>query len=240
MTRERIRVYCAGPLFNEKEREEMGEIARLLEEAGYDTFLPHRDGLELSKCVQEPKQSGVDPETAGRLMSWAIFSLDVYQVLNECQAVVANLNGRVPDEGAVSEAAMAWARGRVVVGYKADTRTVHGGQDNPLVAGLFQFNVCQNVNDIPKAVRHALGNGSNGPRRSTSAPEITACESLGREIWAALQSNRAMGETVAVILKHASEFAASVSPPGGTAKGGNPSGERLPKAKGRGVRETVP
>jgi len=47
-----MRVYCAGPLFNEKEKEEMAEIAQALERHGFEVFLPQRDGLELSKCVQ--------------------------------------------------------------------------------------------------------------------------------------------------------------------------------------------
>ena len=123
----RGRVYCAGPLFNPKEREEMAALAGTLEEAGYETFLPQRDGLELTKCVAALVAKGLPPSSANRAMSEAIFALDVYQVLHGCDIVVANLNGRVPDEGTVSEAAIAWSRGKPVVGYKADTRSAFGG-----------------------------------------------------------------------------------------------------------------
>ena len=34
------RIYCAGPLFNEPEKEEMTGIAAQLESAGHETFLP--------------------------------------------------------------------------------------------------------------------------------------------------------------------------------------------------------
>ena len=122
----RLRVYCAGPLFNRKEQEEMLQISEALEEAGFDTFLPQRDGLELSKCVDELVREGMTVEEAGRLMAEAIFALDVYQVLEGCHMLVANLNGRVPDEGAVSEAAIAWARGKPVIAYKADMRSAFG------------------------------------------------------------------------------------------------------------------
>ena len=40
------RVYCAGPLFNQAERDEMTAIADILCEAGYVVYLPHRDGME--------------------------------------------------------------------------------------------------------------------------------------------------------------------------------------------------
>ncbi|OTP76147.1 Nucleoside 2-deoxyribosyltransferase [Caballeronia sordidicola] len=43
-----LRVYCAGPLFNARERAEMDSIASVLEQAGFSTFLPHRDGLEFA------------------------------------------------------------------------------------------------------------------------------------------------------------------------------------------------
>ena len=168
------RVYCAGPLFNERERDEMRQIAQALEGAGFETFLPQRDGLELTKCVDELVRIGYGSERASRLISEAIFALDVYQVLRGCDAIVANLNGRVPDEGTVSEAAMAWARGQLVVGYKADTRTAHRGQDNPLVAGLFGFRLCPTIQDAVRAVEAGLTRvGATKTRRTVREEEIT-------------------------------------------------------------------
>lgn len=35
MNKHQARVYCSGPLFNEKEREEMQQIADALEKAGF-------------------------------------------------------------------------------------------------------------------------------------------------------------------------------------------------------------
>ncbi len=102
-----VRVYCAGPLFNRKEREEMAELAECLEASGYETFLPQRDGIELVPCVAALVEAGMTKAKASEALSKAIFALDVYQVLVECEATVVNLNGTVPDEGAVSEAAIA-------------------------------------------------------------------------------------------------------------------------------------
>jgi nucleoside 2-deoxyribosyltransferase len=166
MSENHKRIYCAGPLFTDKEREEMEQIASTLEDAGYTTFLPQRDGLELSECVECLVHSGTAPDEAGRLMSRAIFALDVYQLLHRCDALVANLNGRVPDEGTVSEAAMAWARGKPVVGYKADSRTAFDGQDNPLVAGLFAFSLCDSIEELPWLLRGVVcfSQGAGGER----------------------------------------------------------------------------
>ena len=46
--RSSYKIYCAGPLFNPKEQEEMGQIASVLECKGYSVFLPQRDGLEFA------------------------------------------------------------------------------------------------------------------------------------------------------------------------------------------------
>ena len=37
------KIYIAGPLFNIHEKKYLEEIAELLENNGYDCFLPHRD-----------------------------------------------------------------------------------------------------------------------------------------------------------------------------------------------------
>lgn len=183
-----VRVYCAGPLFNPKEREEMSEIAQALEEAGFDTFLPQRDGLELTVCVEALARKGIDRHIAARMISRAIFALDVYQVLEACDAIVVNLNGRVPDEGAVSEAALAWCEGKAVVGYKADGHAAFHAGDNPLVAGLFDFNLCGSVGEVVPAINHSLtAHKTQQQRKSDRRQQIASCLTLGEQIWRALQ-----------------------------------------------------
>ena len=102
------RVYCAGPLFNEPEKREMEDIAAHLESAGHSTFLPQRDGIELSEVGRELDALHMSSVDIGDLLHRAIFCLDVYKLLGWSEAVVANINGRVPDEGTVVEAALAW------------------------------------------------------------------------------------------------------------------------------------
>ena len=71
-------------------------------------------------------------------------------------AVVANLNGRVPDEGTVSEVALAWRSNKAVVLYKNDGRSLIDGADNPLVMGLGSFEVVRSISDLPGAVETGL------------------------------------------------------------------------------------
>src|SRR5687767_8611165 len=99
--RKRTCVYCAGPLFNQSERDEMTAIADALCDAGYDVYLPHRDGMEFRLILEVLVERGWTPATAAHFLHAAIFALDVYQLAVECDALVWNLNGRVPDEGAV-------------------------------------------------------------------------------------------------------------------------------------------
>ena len=58
------RIYCAGPLFNRPEREEMAEIARALEAAGFGVFLPHRDVFLFEDVHREFARGGYEPAEA--------------------------------------------------------------------------------------------------------------------------------------------------------------------------------
>jgi nucleoside 2-deoxyribosyltransferase len=133
------RIYCAGPLFNRPEQEEMAEIARTLQESGFATFLPHKDSFAFPDVHREFLRAGYDDAEASRMIQRAIFCLDTFEVLSACDGFVLNMNGRVPDEGAVAEAAMAWMANKSIVLYKSDSRSLIQGNDNPLVAGLGSF-----------------------------------------------------------------------------------------------------
>ncbi|MEK6233440.1 MAG: nucleoside 2-deoxyribosyltransferase [Planctomycetales bacterium] len=150
------RVYCAGPLFNERERQEMVEIADVLEDAGFDPWGPHRDGMEFAQVHPYLVSSGYDYAYVGQLLHEAVFALDVYQVMLGCGSLVCNLNGRVPDEGAVSETSMAWSLGKPIVLYKDDVRTKIEGRDNPLVVGLTDFRTIKELRMIGPALQDRL------------------------------------------------------------------------------------
>jgi nucleoside 2-deoxyribosyltransferase len=142
------KVYCAGPLFNQKEREEMAEIAEALENNGLSVFLPHRDGFEFANLYNGFLKVGYSEEKTNTILNKAIFTLDVFQVLSS-DGLVLNINGRVPDEGAVVEAGIAWNAGKKVVLYKNDSRTLLKGSDNPLLSGLGDFKLVNKISEVP-------------------------------------------------------------------------------------------
>ncbi len=147
------RVYCAGPAFNAGERRQMADIAEGLRREGFTTFVPHADGLEFAKVQPVLIHWGHSPEAVGRLLHEAIFALNVYQVALGCGSLVLNLNGRVPDEGAVAESTTAWMLGKPVVIYKEDVRSLMAGRDHPLVIGQTGFEVVARLEQIGPALK---------------------------------------------------------------------------------------
>ena len=111
----------------------MKDIAVKLESAGHETFLPQRDGIELSEVGRELDALQMSSDDIGDLLHRAIFCLDVYKLLGWSEAIVANINGRVPDEGTVVETALAWHAQMPIVLYKRDARAPFQGDDNPML-----------------------------------------------------------------------------------------------------------
>ena len=119
------KVYFAGPLFNQAEKDFNLELTGVLEEYGYEVFLPQRDGIEAALLEGKTEEELIE----------MIFSLDAGEV---CKAdiIFMNLDGRVPDEGACVELGIAYANGKRCYGFKTDTRSVEAGMDlNPMISG---------------------------------------------------------------------------------------------------------
>lgn len=190
---DQIRVYCAGPLFNRSEREEMAAIADLLTETGYSVYLPHRDGMEFRLVLEVLVERNWDSPTAAQFLHEAIFALDVYQLVMECEAMVWNLNGRTPDEGAVSEAAMTWMLGKPLIAYQDDVRSLIQGRVNPLLVGMVDFESVDQIELIPKALSVSITNHELRPAVSlTELPiKVQKAVQAGQVLWDALCSEGA-------------------------------------------------
>ncbi len=194
-----LRIYCAGPLFNRAERAAMAEIAATLEGAGFRAFLPQRDGLVLAEVRRELTRSGYEAGEAGRMAQTAIFRLDVFEVIQGCHGLVANLDGRVPDEGAVAEAAMAWMAGKAVVLYKSDSRSLVHGSDNPLVAGLGHFAAVSTIPEVASAFAQIFRRRK--PERPASLPPtVRAAAESGKRLAAALAGATSPDGVVSAII----------------------------------------
>ncbi|MEN9645218.1 MAG: hypothetical protein RL238_1887 [Actinomycetota bacterium] len=98
------RAYVAGPLFDEGERWWIEKVDQLVADAGFVTFLPHRDN--------PPKDE---------FNVRAIFENDK-RGIDEADVVVANLNGVLTDDGTAWELGYAYAKGKYIIGLHTDWR----------------------------------------------------------------------------------------------------------------------
>lgn len=101
-----MRAYIAGPLFNEGERWFDEQIEATARRAGFETFLPHRDG-DLS--LREQRDIA------------RIFTED-RAAIDRADVVIANLNGITTDDGTAWELGYAYARQKHLVGVYTDWR----------------------------------------------------------------------------------------------------------------------
>lgn len=193
------RVYCAGPLFNQAERDEMTAIADRLQDEGFAVYLPHRDGMEFRHVHHQLVDQGWPAPQAAHFLHQAIFALDIYQLVEACDSVVWNLNGRTPDEGAVSEAAIAWTLGKPLVAYKDDVRSLITGRDNPLLVGLVDFHTLDDPQKIPAALRSAIAQ-SPAPARQPAQlpPQVARAVQQGRKLWSEMHTSHAHGDNAAI------------------------------------------
>ena len=119
------KVYFAGPMFNHAEKDFNLKLAKVLEEYGYEVFLPQRDGIEAALLEGKSEEE----------LTEMIFKLDAGEV-KKADIVFMNLDGRVPDEGACVELGIAYGCGKRCYGFKTDTRSIELGMDlNPMIAG---------------------------------------------------------------------------------------------------------
>ena len=121
------KVYFAGPLFNDAEKDYNLKIVTILESYGYEVFLPQRDGFlapEIGEMTEEEKTK-------------IIFEKDTKEVL-KADIIFVNLDGRVPDEGACVELGIGYQAGKRCYGIKNDARAAELGMDiNPMITGCF-------------------------------------------------------------------------------------------------------
>ena len=114
-------VYFAAPLFNQGEKDYNLVLTKLLEDHGYQVFLPQRDGYLAAELT------GKTEEELTEMIFDKVMKADICFV---------NLDGRAPDEGACVELGIAYANGKKCYAVKTDARSVEYGMDiNPMITG---------------------------------------------------------------------------------------------------------
>lgn len=119
------KIYFACPMFSQADKNYNLEIVKVLEDYGYQVFLPQRDGIEAAQLEGKTEDE----------LTEMIFGLDASEV-KKADIIFMNIDGRVPDEGACVELGIAYANGKRCYGFKTDTHSVELGLDlNPMISG---------------------------------------------------------------------------------------------------------
>ena len=136
-----MKIFIAGPLFSQAEREFNLKVDKFLRKHGFDTFLPQREVGELWKRIRK----------RGREAYRAIYEEDL-RGLEGADTVVAILDGPDVDSGTAFEVGYACARGKPVIGIKTDMRVFAKMEEvnNMLAQGVRE--IVKNFDDLLPAL----------------------------------------------------------------------------------------
>jgi nucleoside 2-deoxyribosyltransferase len=101
-----MKVYIAGKLCTEEEKESLEKVEKICKKLGFETFLPHRD-VGICKGINDVKR---------------VFEGDIIKGFKNCNLVVANLNGLHVGAGTAWELGYAYAKGIPIIGIKTDEK----------------------------------------------------------------------------------------------------------------------
>lgn len=124
-----MKVYIAGPLFNESEKNRNAELNDYLISLGIQTYLPQKDGSIAADRIAAGEQK--------EKIRKEVFENDI-KAIKDCDAMLCILDGRVPDEGLCIELGMAYMLGKKCYGYKTDQRSLDAYGDNLMIEGCLQ------------------------------------------------------------------------------------------------------
>ncbi len=100
----KIKVYIAGKLCNDSEKEFLEKLADICKKHGFQTFLPHRD-VGLAKDMKDVKK---------------VFEGDIIRGFKDCKLIIADLNGLHVGAGTAWELGYAYANKIPAIGIKSD------------------------------------------------------------------------------------------------------------------------
>lgn len=116
-----------GRCFPRGEKDYNLKLAKVLEDNGYEVFLPQREGIEAAML------EGKSEEEKAAI----IFEKDLSEIM-KADILFMMLDGRVPDEGACVELGSGYANQKRCYGAKTDTRSIEIDLDlNPMISECF-------------------------------------------------------------------------------------------------------
>ncbi len=99
-----MKVYIAGKLGTDEEKELLEKVDKLCKELGFSTFLPHRD-VGIVKGIKDVKR---------------IFKGDIIDGFKDCKLIIAILDGLHVGAGTAWELGYAYANKIPAIGLKTD------------------------------------------------------------------------------------------------------------------------
>jgi nucleoside 2-deoxyribosyltransferase len=148
-------IYLAAALFSGRETWFNLKLATCLEERGYATILPQRDGFEF-RNLESVLEQRVAREKIPDIVQSIIYLLDVGFFLPNSNVVIANLDEPL-DEGVLIEICHAQQLGIPVIGFRTDVRSPYGSPGEPL-GGIHFFPAYQ----CDVFVKHGMPCGTDG------------------------------------------------------------------------------
>jgi nucleoside 2-deoxyribosyltransferase len=132
------KAYVAGPLFDEGERWWIEQLDLTVAGAGFTTFLPHRDN------PTKNEHNVAD-----------IFRND-RRAIDECDVVVASLNGLTTDDGTAWELGYSFALGKPIIGLYTDWRRRFDDEVVNLMIECSLTLLVRSLDDVPAALRRVF------------------------------------------------------------------------------------
>lgn len=130
----KLKIYMAGPLFNEGDRYTNQINSDKLRELGYTTFLP---------------QEIVITNKSSELVKAGCFFMDL-KAIKTCDYLVCNCNGIEIDSGTAAEIGLAYGLNKKTILYKSDVRNYYNDtyRLNNFVGGLVDNVVCHTLDEV--------------------------------------------------------------------------------------------
>ena len=121
---EKIVIYPAAALFNGRETHFNSHLVEGLEEIGYKTNFPQRNGFEFGNLAKA-LSGKIQQNQIGSAVQNVIYFLDMGVFVPTSDVVLANLDEPL-DGGVIVEASYAKLMGKFVIGLRTDVRSPYG------------------------------------------------------------------------------------------------------------------
>jgi nucleoside 2-deoxyribosyltransferase len=191
------KVYLAGPMFSDGDKAEQAALAEALNAADFEVHMPQSDGIEVGNVMNllnDPKLHDVkngdqmlEPFVLDRCTCWVtrtVVALDLYESVEGCQCTVLNIDGRVPDEGSLVEATLAWNAGHPVILYKTTPIAELGRNNNPMIGVISGWGpICSTPAEVAEEVARTVKAGRVvAPAAAAPPSDVQRLMDLGRVV----------------------------------------------------------